>query len=134
MNLYTENKIWIESSSSLLGVRPEALLNAILRQVRTNLGLLESPMTLEDWLQRSTNLEQSLKSNVEDSKKTLRTLQETLKATQLYLNQIQGTQIDIPPPQDRTTEAKEIKSSEPMQPMQPMQPIIVANTADNNDN
>jgi len=131
MNLYTENKIWIESSASLLGVRPEALLNAILRQVRTNLGLLESPMALEDWQQRSTNLEQSLKSNVEDSKKTLRTLQETLKATQLYLNQIQGTQIDIPSPQDQTPQAKEIKSTEPVQPLQP---IIVANTTDNNDN
>jgi hypothetical protein len=88
-------------------------------------------MALEDWQQRSTNLEQSLKSNVEDSKKTLRTLQETLKATQLYLNQIQGTQIDIPSPQDQTPQAKEIKSTEPVQPLQP---IIVANTTDNNDN
>jgi hypothetical protein len=95
----TENKIWIEESSRRLGVRPEALLNALLKQLRTELGLIEEPKTLEDWMRRSLAIEEKLIINLEESKKTLRVLHETLKATQLYLNQIQGTQIQIEPTQ-----------------------------------
>jgi hypothetical protein len=95
----TENKIWIEESSRQLSVRPEALLNALLKQLRTELGLIEEPKTLEDWMRRSLNVEEKLIISLEESKKTLRVLQETLKATQLYLNQIQGTHTTIRPPE-----------------------------------
>lgn len=94
----TENKLWLESSANLLGVRPEALLNAILRQLRTNLGLLESPTTIENWLEKSQVLEAELKTTLTESKMTMRVLQETLKASQLYLNQIQGSHVKPTPP------------------------------------
>jgi len=95
--LSSENKLWMEKSAKSLGVRPEALLNALLRQLRTELGLIEEPTTLEDWVKRSLRVEENLIINLEESKKTLRLVQETLKATQLYLNQIQGTQTKINP-------------------------------------
>jgi hypothetical protein len=96
----TENKIWLEESSRRLGVRPEALLNALLRQLRTELGLIEDPTSLEDWVRRCLKVEENLLNSLEESKKTLRIAQETLKATQLYLNQIQGTQISTSPPKN----------------------------------
>lgn len=90
--LGSENKLWLEQSSTRLGVRTDALLNAVLRHLRTELGLIDSPNTLEDWVHRCIKIEENLLINLEESKKTLRIVQETLKATQLYLNQIQGTQ------------------------------------------
>lgn len=97
--LNTENKLWLESSANLLGVRPESLLNALLRQIRNQLGILEEGKALEDWLLKSEKIEGELKIALQESKKTMRVLTETLKATQLYLNQIQGTQVKPDPPQ-----------------------------------
>ena len=93
--LNSENKIWLELSAKRLGVRTESLANALIRQIRTELGLIESPNQLEDWIERSKRIEENLIYNLKESTKTLRVTQETLKATQLYLNQIQGTQTNI---------------------------------------
>lgn len=99
----TENSMWLEESAKRLGVRSESLLNALLRQLRTELGMIENPSTLEDWVRRCVKVEENLLINLKESRKTLMVVEETLKATQLYLNQIQGTQIDTNQPENSST-------------------------------
>jgi hypothetical protein len=90
--LTNENKIWVESAAQRLQIRPESLVNGVLRQLRTELGSLEDGKSLESWLKKSESLHENLESISEQARETLRVVEETIKATQLYLNQIQRSQ------------------------------------------
>ena len=93
--LTTENKIWAEITSKKLDVTPESLINGILRQVRTEIGNVEDSQTLEGWIKKSANTERKLDSILTQAKEALRTTEETVKAAQLYLNQLQRSEYDV---------------------------------------
>jgi len=87
--LTPENKIWLESAAGRLSITPESLINGILRQIRTEFGSLETSDRLENWLKNSLRTQENLELTLEQGKESLRAVEETAKAIQLYLNQIQ---------------------------------------------
>lgn len=92
--LTAENELWLEIASKKLGVNLETLCNGILRQVRTEIGHPESDQALEEWIRRSIDIKSELESTLLQAKETLRATEETVKAAQLYLNQIQRSEFN----------------------------------------
>jgi hypothetical protein len=93
--LSTENNLWLELTSKELGVSPESLINGIIRQIRTEIGGIEGEKSLEGWIMRSKNIEQTLDATLLQARETLRASEETIKAAQLYLNQIQRSEENV---------------------------------------
>lgn len=99
--LTEENRIWVEKSAAAIGATPTAFLNTLLAHLKAELGVPEG--NIKAWLQRGRAMEEELREVWAQTVATRVAVEETVRVTQLYLNQIQRERVLNP---DGTTKGE----------------------------
>jgi len=82
----SENMLWISDCCLALDVKPEAFINTILTLFKSESGILDQP--LSQWINQTHKNKENLEIALRDLEDVRILIEETTRATRLYINQI----------------------------------------------
>jgi F0F1-type ATP synthase membrane subunit b/b' len=81
-----ENMLWIKDCSQILNTSPAVFLNALLNFIKSENGLISK--NLQSWIEENKETKKTLSETLQKLEETRVLVEETTRATKLYIHQI----------------------------------------------